>query len=100
MSQKSVATVTVAIVASFSNVSVSITCTDVYHLTILMMLLILSVCVKDIIGHRDGYFSETEITGLQEASCMISGTFQSELDNSCIELMEIYLCHYYLATLV
>ena len=63
----------------------------------LMMLLILSACVKDIIGHRDG---GTGITGLQEASCMISGTFQSELDNSCIELMEIYLCHYYLATLV
>ena len=89
MSQKSVATVTVAIVASFSNVSVSITCTVVYHVMILMMLLILSACVKDIIGHRDGYFSGTEITGLQEASCMISGTFQSELDNLCIELMDI-----------
>ena len=89
MSQKSVATVTVAIVASFSNVSVSITCTGVYHLMILMMLLILSACVKDIIGHRDGYFSGTGITGLQEASCMISGTFQSELDNLCIELMDI-----------
>ena len=92
MSQKSIATVTVAIVASFSNVSVSIT--DVYHLMILMMLLILSACVKDIIGHRDRYFSGTGITGLQEASCMIIGTFQSELDNSCIELMENYLCHY------
>ena len=90
MSQKSVATVTVAIVASFSNASVSITCTVVYHLTILMMLLILSACVKDIIGHSwDGYFSGTGITGLQEASCMISGTFQSELDNLCIELMDI-----------
>ena len=87
MSQKSVATVTVTIVASFSNVSMSIT--DVYHLMILMMLLILSACVKDIIDHRDGYFSGTGITGLQEASCMTSGTFQSELDNLCIELMDI-----------
>ena len=56
---------------------------------ILMMLLILSVCVKDIICHRDGYFSGNGITRLQEASCMTSATFQSELDNSHIELMEI-----------
>ena len=46
-------------------------------------------------GHSDGYFSGNEITGLQEALHKISGTFQSELDNSCIELMENYLCHYY-----
>ena len=26
---------------------------------------------------------------------MIHGTFHSDLDNSCIELMENYLCHYY-----
>ena len=43
----------------------------------------------------DGYFIGNETTGLQEALHMINVTFQRELDNSCIELMENYLCHYY-----
>ena len=48
-------------------------------------------------SYRDGYFCGTGpgITGLQEALHMINGTFQNEPDNSCIELMENYLCHYY-----
>ena len=46
-------------------------------------------------SHRDGYYCGSGTTGLQEALHMINGTFQSELDNSCIELMENYLCHYY-----
>ena len=47
-------------------------------------------------SHKDGYYCGSEITGLQEALHTINVTFQSELeDNSCIELMENYLCHYY-----
>ena len=78
-------------VATPMHVSVSIT--DVCHLTI-PMLLILSDYVKDIIVTRMGITVYVE-RGLQEALHMINDTFQSELDNSCVELMENYLCHYY-----
>ena len=47
-------------------------------------------------SYTDGYYCGSETTGLQEALHMINSSFQSELeDNTCIELMENYLCHYY-----
>ena len=43
----------------------------------------------------DGYINGSEISGLPEALQTISDTFQNETYNTCIELMESYLCHYY-----
>ena len=45
----------------------------------------------------DGYFSGSEIIGLQMALLKISNTFQNESNNlnPCVDLMKNYLCHYY-----
>ena len=52
------------------------------------------MCEKYYSG-SDGYINGSEISGLQEAMQRISDTLQNESDNTCIELMESYLCHYY-----
>ena len=45
---------------------------------------------------EDGYYLGNEISGLSTALSRINNMFQNNYDNnSCVELMLMFLCHYY-----